>query len=55
MATEPNAASKPRAAASNAVDRRLARYREMRDCKVTSEPSGKPRPSCPPFYPAFMF
>ena len=45
MATEPNAASKPRAAASNAVDRQLARYREMRDFKVTSEPSGKPRPT----------
>ena len=41
MATKPKAASKSRATASNAVDRQLARYREMRDFKVTAEPSGK--------------
>jgi len=41
MATTPKAASKSRATASNAVDRQLARYREMRDFKVTAEPSGK--------------
>lgn len=41
MATKRKAASKSRAIASNAVDRQLARYREMRDFKVTSEPSGK--------------
>src|SRR5271169_6033679 len=43
MATKPTAPSKSRAAASNAVDRQLARYREMRDFKITSEPSGKTR------------
>ena len=41
MATKSKAASKSRATASNAVDRQLARYREMRDFKVTAEPSGK--------------
>ncbi len=41
MATKPKAASKSRATASNAVDRQLARYREMRDFNVTAEPSGK--------------
>ena len=41
MASGSKAASKSRASASNAVDRQLARYREMRDFKVTSEPSGK--------------
>src|ERR1039457_4116633 len=41
MATKSKAASKSRAAASNAVDRQLARYREMRDFKVTAEPSGE--------------
>ena len=40
MATKGKAASKSRATASNAVDRQLARYREMRDFKVTAEPSG---------------
>ena len=43
MATRPKAPSKSRASASNAVDRQLARYREMRDFKVTSEPSGGAR------------
>ncbi len=41
MVTKPKAASKSRATASNAIDRQLARYREMRDFKVTAEPSGK--------------
>ena len=41
MATKSKAASKSRTTASNAVDRQLARYREMRDFKVTAEPSGK--------------
>src|ERR1039458_1206889 len=41
MPTKSKAASKSRATASNAVDRQLARYREMRDFKVTAEPSGK--------------
>ncbi|HEY4932852.1 MAG TPA: DNA ligase D [Terriglobales bacterium] len=41
MATKSKAAAKSRATASNAVDRQLARYREMRDFKVTAEPSGK--------------
>src|ERR1017187_4360294 len=41
MATKSKAASKSRATASNAVDRQLARYREMRDFKVTAEPSGE--------------
>src|SRR5450755_59934 len=41
MATKSKAASKSRATASNAVDRQLARYREMRDFEVTAEPSGK--------------
>ncbi len=41
MATKPKAASKSRATASDAIDRQLARYREMRDFKVTAEPSGK--------------
>ncbi len=41
MATRSKAASKSRATASNAVDRQLARYREMRDFGVTAEPSGK--------------
>ena len=41
MATKTKAASKARATASNAVDRQLARYREMRDFNVTAEPSGK--------------
>src|SRR5271169_6456256 len=41
MATKSKAASKSRATASNAVDRQLARYREMRDFNVTAEPSGK--------------
>jgi bifunctional non-homologous end joining protein LigD len=41
MATKSKAAAKSRATASNAVDRQLARYREMRDFNVTAEPSGK--------------
>jgi bifunctional non-homologous end joining protein LigD len=41
MATKSKKASKSRATASNAVDRQLERYREMRDFKVTAEPSGK--------------
>src|SRR5271169_6143454 len=41
MAIKSKAASKSRATASNAVDRQLARYREMRDFNVTAEPSGK--------------
>src|SRR5450755_3230726 len=41
MATKSKAAAKSRATASNAVDRQLARYREMRDFKVTAEPSGE--------------
>jgi bifunctional non-homologous end joining protein LigD len=41
MATQSKAASKSRATASNAVDRQLARYREMRDFNITAEPSGK--------------
>src|SRR5271165_4460575 len=41
MATKTKAASKARATASDAVDRQLARYREMRDFNVTVEPSGK--------------
>lgn len=41
MATKSKAASKSRTALSNAVDRQLARYREMRDFSITSEPSGK--------------
>src|SRR5664279_756053 len=41
MATKSKAASKSRATASNAVDRQLKRYREMRDFNVTAEPSGK--------------
>jgi bifunctional non-homologous end joining protein LigD len=44
MATKTKAASKSRATASNAVDRQLARYREMRDFNVTAEPSGKTTP-----------
>src|SRR5271157_3109166 len=43
MASKPKAASRSRATASNAVDRQLARYREMRDFNVTAEPSGKTR------------
>ena len=43
MAKESKAASKSRTALSNAVDRQLARYREMRDFSITSEPSGKDR------------
>ena len=41
MAPKSKAASKSRTALSNAVDRQLARYREMRDFSITSEPSGK--------------
>ena len=41
MATKSKAGSKSRTALSNAVDRQLARYREMRDFSVTAEPSGK--------------
>ena len=41
MAKKSKAASKSRATASDAVDQQLARYREMRDFQVTSEPSGK--------------
>ena len=41
MGTKSKAASNSRATASNAVDRQLARYREMRDFNVTAEPSGK--------------
>ena len=41
MATKSKAASKSRTALSNAVDRQLARYREMRDFTITSEPSGR--------------
>ena len=43
MPTKSKAASKSRTALSNAVDRQLARYREMRDFAITSEPSGKTR------------
>src|SRR6516165_10000752 len=45
MAPKSKAASKSRTALSNAVDRQLARYREMRDFAITSEPSGKSRAS----------
>jgi bifunctional non-homologous end joining protein LigD len=45
MATKSKAASKSRTALSNAVDRQLARYREMRDFSITSEPSGKSKPT----------
>ena len=45
MATKSKAASKSRTALSNAVDRQLARYREMRDFSITSEPSGKSGPT----------
>jgi bifunctional non-homologous end joining protein LigD len=41
MPTKSKAVSKSRTALSNAVDRQLARYREMRDFSVTAEPSGK--------------
>jgi bifunctional non-homologous end joining protein LigD len=41
MAKKSKAAWKSRAVASDAVDEQLARYREMRDFQVTSEPSGK--------------
>src|SRR5580704_9980416 len=41
MAKKSKAPAKSRATASNAVDRQLARYREMRDFKVTAEPSGE--------------
>jgi bifunctional non-homologous end joining protein LigD len=41
MAIKPKAASKSRATASDAIDGQLARYREMRNFKVTAEPSGK--------------
>src|SRR3974390_566288 len=41
MAAKAKAASKSRATASQAVDRQLARYREMRDFKITAEPSGR--------------
>ena len=43
MATKRKPTVKSRTFASNAIDRQLARYREMRDFKVTSEPSGKTR------------
>ena len=45
MATKSKAASKSRTALSNAVDRQLARYRQMRDFSITSEPSGKSGPT----------
>jgi bifunctional non-homologous end joining protein LigD len=41
MATKRKAGGKSRATAANAVERQLTRYREMRDFKVTSEPSGE--------------
>ncbi len=41
MATKRNAGRTSRATAANAVGRQLNRYREMRDFKVTSEPSGE--------------
>jgi len=41
MATRAKKASRSRATASQAVDRQLARYREMRDFKITAEPSGR--------------
>ena len=41
MATKRKALGKSRAKASDAVEQQLARYREMRDFKVTSEPSGE--------------
>ena len=41
MPSKSKASSKSRTALSNAVDRQLARYREMRDFSVTAEPSGK--------------
>jgi bifunctional non-homologous end joining protein LigD len=43
MPKKSKAAPKSRTALSNAVDRQLARYREMRDFSITSEPSGKDR------------
>ena len=45
MATKREARGKSRAKASNAVERQLTRYREMRDFNVTSEPSGNARVS----------
>jgi bifunctional non-homologous end joining protein LigD len=41
MPSKSKASSKSRTALSNAVDRQLARYREMRDFSITAEPSGK--------------
>ena len=45
MAPKSKAASNSRTALSNAVDRQLARYREMRDFSISSEPSGKSGPT----------
>jgi bifunctional non-homologous end joining protein LigD len=40
MATKKSSAKKTISKASNAIDEQLARYREMRDFKITSEPAG---------------
>jgi bifunctional non-homologous end joining protein LigD len=40
MATKKSPAKKAPSKASNAIDQQLARYREMRDFKITSEPAG---------------
>jgi bifunctional non-homologous end joining protein LigD len=41
MATKRTPAKKSPSKASSAIDKQLARYREMRDFKLTSEPSGQ--------------
>src|ERR1035437_8235773 len=43
MATKRKAAPNSPASASDVIDRQLARYREMRDFHITSEPSGDTR------------
>jgi bifunctional non-homologous end joining protein LigD len=40
MATKRTSAKKSPSKASSAIDKQLARYRDMRDFKITSEPSG---------------
>jgi bifunctional non-homologous end joining protein LigD len=40
MATKRTSAKKVPSSASSAIDKQLARYREMRDFKITAEPSG---------------
>jgi bifunctional non-homologous end joining protein LigD len=42
MAAKPPLANKTPSKASTTIDKQLARYREMRDFQVTSEPSGTP-------------